>query len=145
VTLFFRALSFSATIALGGLGSSCTRAGNTWLPGSMSGAARDQIMLVREDPPSFGYQRLNSQIIVYPDLGLFVSKRGVPDFLAESGAGERHYFIFYYLKDRKAYACRVRSGGSRAVEFAGPYPITPREYRLLDGFRKDPHHAPTRF
>ncbi len=110
----------------------------------MSAAANDQIMLVRQDPPSFGYQRLVSQTLVYPDMGFFVSRHGIPNFLAETGNRERHYFILYYLQSRKAFACRVRSGRSGAVEFAGPYPITPREYRLLDGFRKDPARASTR-
>ena len=92
-------------------------------------------MLVRNDPPSFGYQRLVSQAHAYPDLGLFVTKHGVPDFLAETGNRERRYFILYYLKQRHAFACRTHSGDSRAVEFAGPYPITDGEYKLLDGFR----------
>lgn len=107
------------------------------MSGAMAGAASNQIMLVRKEPPSFGYQRLSSQAGVYPDLGYFVSEHGVPNFLAETGNRERHYFILYYLEDREAFACRTRSGNRGAVEFAGPYPITDREFRMLDGFRKE--------
>ena len=102
-------------------------------------------MLVRRDPPSFGYYRLSSQAQTYPDIGVFVASRGVPDFLAETGNSDRHYFILYYLKNREAYACRTRSGSTTGVEFAGPYPITAREFKLLDGFRRDPSRKPPGF
>lgn len=112
------------------------------MPGSMAAAARNQIMLVRKDPPSFGFQRLEQQSRVYPDLGFFVAKHGQPDFLAETGERNRRYFILYYLRDREAFACRTRPGGDHLVEFAGPYPITDREFRLLDDFRRDPSKRP---
>lgn len=124
------------------VGTSCTPAGPSWIPGSMAAAARNQIMLVRKDPPSFGYQRLQQQSRVYPDLGVFITKHGQPDFLAETGEGNRQYFILYYLRDREAFACRTRPGAAPSVEFAGPYPITDREFRLLDGFRRDPSKRP---
>ena len=117
---------------------SSTPVGNIKLPGSISAAANDQIMLVRQEPPSLGYLRLGTQSVAYPDLAVFVKKQGLPNFLAETHNRERHYFILYYLSDRQAFACRSRSGSRGAVEFAGPYPITRREFRLLDGFRKDP-------
>ncbi len=102
-------------------------------------------MLVREEPPSFGYQRLASQSGVYPDLGFFVNKRGLPNFIAETGNQNRKYFILYYLSDREAFACRTSVENREAVEFAGPYPITEREFKLLDGFRKDPTRKPGKF
>jgi hypothetical protein len=98
--------------------------------------AQDQIMLVRKDPPSFGFLRLTAQSQIYLDLLFFIQQRGVPDFLAETGDRARHYFILYYLKERNAYACRTRPGHPHAVEFAGPYPVTAAEFRLLDGFRR---------
>lgn len=102
-------------------------------------------MLIREQPPSFGYQRLTSQALVHPDLGVFVTRRGMPDFLAETGNADRRYFILYYLDRRKAYACRTRSENPTAVEFSGPYPITQREFHVLDTFRRDPTHQPEKF
>jgi hypothetical protein len=72
----------------------------------------------------------------YPDIALFVQRQGTPDFLVETGNLDRHYFILYYLGTRKAYACRTRPGHPKAVEFSGPYHITAREYRMLDGFRR---------
>ncbi len=123
---------------------SCARMGNTLIHGSEAAAAKDQIMLVRKDPPSFGYQRLQTQASVFPDLDFFISKKGTPDFLAETGSQGRKYFILYYLGQRKAFVCRNRVEDTKAVEFAGPYPITEREYRLLDGFRKDPTRKPRR-
>lgn len=115
-----------------------------WASG-MSAAAKDQIMLVRKEPPSFGYQRLVMEARVYPDLAVFVAKRGAPDFLAETGTRERHYFILYYLRERHAYACRLRQGIKHTLEFAGPYPVTDGEFRLLDGFRRDPSRQPKIF
>src|SRR6478735_11587646 len=124
-----RKLRILGVAAAGVMAVSCTQVGNSWMLGSMSSAAKDQIMLVRQEPPSFGYQRLSAQAIRYPDLGLFIAKHGVPNFLAETGNREREYYILYYLAERHAYACRTREPGNRAVEFAGPYPITPREFR----------------
>ena len=124
--------------------TSCARVGDTLLYGGEAAAAKDQIMLVRKEPPSFGFQRLETQSVVYPDLRFFVSKHGLPNFLAETGNGDRKYFILYYLKDRKAFACRTRVENRQTVEFAGPYPITEKEYRLLDGFRRDPSKKPAR-
>ena len=137
-----RALRVLGTAVAGLMAAACAQVGDTWLPGGMSAAAKDQIMLVRRDPPSFGFQRLEMESREYPDLGLFVAKYGVPNFLAETGNRERRYFILYYLKPRQAYACRTSLGGGHAVEFAGPYPITEREFRLLDGFRRDPSRQP---
>ena len=108
----------------------------------MSGAARDRMMLVRKEPPSFGFQRLASQSTTYPDLKVFVGQKGLPDFLAETGTQDRHYLILYYLKARQAFACRTQPGSQRTVEFAGPYPITDKEFRLLDGFRRNPSKKP---
>lgn len=97
--------------------------------------ARNQMMLVRQEPPTFGYYRLTSLERNYPDLELFIKKRGTPDFLAETDAASRDYFILYYLKPRHAFACRTRAGNTKAVEVAGPYPITDKEYGILEGFR----------
>jgi hypothetical protein len=122
-------------------GISCVQVGDSWMAGRMAAAAKDQIMLVRAEPPSFGYHRLGYQSEAYPDLAVFVRKHGLPDFLAETGERGRQYFILYYLEERKAFACRTTSA-PRSVEFAGPYPVTDREFRLLDGFRRDPTRKP---
>jgi len=133
----FRCLTYGCGwIAAGLLLGSCAHVGDRWLVGSPGFAANDQIMLVRKSPPSFGYHRLLEQSVLHPDLGTFVKLKGQPDFLAETNTAGRHYFILYYLKGRHAYACRTPSLYSREVEFTGPYPITPREYRLLDGVRQ---------
>lgn len=115
---------------------SCVPFEPSWVPFSAAAQAQDQIMLVRREPPSFGFLRLESRARLYPDLGLFIEQRGVPDFLAETGDRDQHYLIFYYLKPRQAFACRSRAGRPGAVEFAGPYPITRGEYKLLDAFRR---------
>lgn len=124
------------------MASACGVVESPLIPGSSAAAAQDQIMLVRKDPPSFGYFRLATQVQNYPDIGVFVASRGVPDFLAETGKSDRRYFIFYYLKSRQAFACRTNTSSKTSVEFAGPYPITAREYKLLDGFRRDPKKTP---
>lgn len=97
--------------------------------------ARNQMMLVRKEPPTFGYYRLTSLSKIYPDLAFFVHKKGDPDFLAETDNRSRNYFILYYLEPRQAFACRTRPGQRQSIEFAGPYPITDKEYKVLDGFR----------
>ena len=114
---------------------SCGVVESPLIPGSSAAAAKDQIMLVRSEPPSFGYRRLAAQATVHPDLQVFIGQRGLPDFLAETGNSKRQYYILYYLKDREAFACRTRAGDKQAVEFAGPYPITDRESKVLNAFR----------
>lgn len=135
-------LRLLGTVGLGMLAISCAQVGDSWILGSMSAAAKDQIMLVRKEPPSFGFQRLSIHSRTYPDMSAFVSKHGMPNFLAETGNRESPYFILYYLKQRQAFACRTRSGNRASLEFAGPYPITEREFRLLDDFRRDPSRDP---
>lgn len=127
-------IALIACLPLAGCGS----VKSPWVPGSSAAAAQDQIMLVRREPPSFGYLRLSTQVRSYPDIGAFVVAKGVPDFLAETGDSDRRYFILYYLKPKQAFACRTSgASSSQAVEFAGPYPITPREFKLLDDFRNN--------
>jgi hypothetical protein len=121
---------------------SCSQIGNSLIHRSEAAAAKDQIMLVRQEPPSFGYQRLVTQMNQFPDLEFFVDRQGVPNFLAETGSQGRKYFILYYLRERKAFVCRNRVENPTTVEFAGPYPVTEREYKLLDAFRKDPSSKP---
>ena len=133
-----RLLRTLGVVAGGLLACSCAQVGESW----RSAVAKDQMMLVRREPPSFGYHRLATQSHTYPDLAVFVSQRGLPDFLAETGTQDSHYLILYYLKKRQAFACRTRPGTNLAVEFAGPYPITDKEFRLLDGFRRDPGKTP---
>lgn len=116
-----------------------------WRADGMWAAAKNQIMLVRKEPPSFGYQRLEMAVRNYPELGDFLAKRELPNFLAETGNHDRHYFILYYLNERHAFACRPRLGKKGALEFAGPYPVTDGEFRLLDGFRRDPSRRPKIF
>lgn len=121
-----------AALALSG----CGPVADAWEMGRTGAEANDHIMLVRAEPPTLGYRRLVSQSGVYPDLGVFLSQRGKPDFLAETNSSDRHYLILYYLDRREAFSCRTRVPRTREVEFAGPYPITPGEYRTLSGFKR---------
>jgi hypothetical protein len=123
-----------AAVAIGSL--SCSSFEESGLPGSASSMARNQMMFVREQPPTFGHYRLASLARIYPDLGLFVKRKGLPDFLAETTNSNRNYYILYYLDRRQAFACRTRPGQRGTIEVAGPYPVTDKEYKTLDGFRK---------
>lgn len=116
--------------------SACQPVSDAWNAGWTEAAAHDQIMLVRKAPPSLGQRRLQSQSGVYPELGVFLQARGMPDFLAETTTHERHFLILYYLESKRAYACRAKAPSTRQIEFTGPYPITQREYRLLRGFKQ---------
>ncbi len=135
-------LRLAAVLASGLPFVSCAHIGEISLPGSISTSANDQIMLVRKEPPSFGYLRLGTQSVAYPDLAVFVKKHGTPNFLAETHNSERHYFILYYLSERKAFACRSRSGSR------GPGAISGANYNKNtglppnDGFSKDPSPNP---
>jgi hypothetical protein len=114
----------------------CTPIADGMLTRVEARVAHDQMMFVRQDPPTFGYQRLLTGMRDYPDLATFVNQRGLPDFLAETGDRSQRYMILYYLSKRQAFACRTISSRSRAVEFAGPYPITDGEFKTLDGIRQ---------
>lgn len=115
--------------------SGCATFEESGLPGSAASMAHNQMMHVSREPETFGYYRLTTLARTYPDLDYFVRKRGVPDFLAETSNEGRHYFIVYYLEDREAFASRPRIGRRRALEFAGPYPITPKEVVILEKLR----------
>ncbi len=133
VRMNFPVISRLAFIAL--LCGACSHPGNSFYLRRTSGTANDHIMLVRRDPPTFGFKRLASHAIALPDLGVFLRQSGEPDFLAETNKSGNRYLILYYTKSHKAYACRTGGDGSRQVEFSGPYPITAGEARTLQGLR----------
>lgn len=120
----------------------CTTFEESGLPGSASSMARNQIMPVRAEPESFGHYRLTSLMRIYPDLDLFVAKRGVPDFLAETSNSRQHYFILYYLMDRQAFAARTRAPHRKRLEFSGPYPVTDKERKTLEQLRQKQSAGP---
>jgi hypothetical protein len=130
-------LACTAALSVAILTQGCAPVADQMLTRVEANVARDQMMLVRATPPTFGYQRLITNMRDYPDLATFVDQRGLPDFLAETGDRTRRYLILYYLRDREAFACRTISPRSSAVEFAGPYPITDREFKTLDGIRRN--------
>jgi hypothetical protein len=128
----------------GVLTGACRPVADAWMTGWTGAQANDRIMLVRQEPRSLGYQRMVSQSGVYPDLGVFVSHRGMPDFLAESTTNNRHFLILYYLDAKSAYACRARAPSTREIEFAGPYAMTDREYKLLRDLKNEDAGLPQR-
>ena len=115
---------------------SCATFEESGLPGSAASMARNQIMFVKAEPETFGHYRLLSLMRHYPDMGLFVAKRGIPDFLAETSSARQHYYILYYLGPRQAFAARTRAPNRQRLEFAGPYPITDKEKRTLQNLQK---------
>jgi hypothetical protein len=118
-----------------GLGA-CATFEESGLPGSAASMAHNQMMFVRSAPETFGHYRLTSLARAKPDLDEFLRKRGQPDFLAETSNRGRSYYFLYYLRDRQAFSVRPRAGQARSLEFAGPYPVTDREYEILDAIRR---------
>ena len=115
--------------------TACTPLADGMLTRVEARVAQDQLMFVRQQPPTFGYHRLLTSMREFPDLATFVNQRGMPDFIAETGDRSQRFIILYYLAERQAFACRTISSRSRAVEFAGPYPITDREFQTLSAIR----------
>lgn len=111
--------------------SACAPVRRGWDAGWSERAAKDRIMLVREAPQTLGHRRLVYQSAAHPDLGNFLKGKGLPDFIAETSTDDRQYLILYYLDSRRAFACRTRRSPGTVIDFAGPYPITDRETKLL--------------
>lgn len=111
--------------------SSCAPVRRGWDAGWSERAAKDRIMLVRETPETLGHRRLVYQTAAHPDLENFLKGKGLPDFIAETSTDDRQYLILYYLDSRRAFACRTRRSPGTVIDFAGPYPITDRETKLL--------------
>lgn len=110
---------------------SCTTFEESGLPGSASSMAHNQIMVVSSEPATFGHYRLTSLMRIYPDLDLFVAKRGMPDFLAETHNARQHYCFLYYLKERQTYVARTSPIQRGRLEFSGPSPVTDKEKKIL--------------
>lgn len=121
--------------AIAFLGASCAPVANSAFLSSTSAIANDHIMLVRQTPPTFGFQRLSALSVRHPDLGLFTARQGTPDYLAETKMGQDRYLIIYYLGQRRAFACRTVTRSSDQIEFSGPHPITVSEIRTLSKLR----------
>ena len=111
--------------------SSCGSLENSGYLYQTAGAANDHIMLVGENPVTFGYQRLQALSIRHPDLAAFMKQQGYPRYYAETKNAGDNYFILYYPKKREAFACRSMSKSSQKIEFSGPYPITHNELATL--------------
>lgn len=125
-----------AAVAVACLVAGCATFEESGLPGSAASMAHNQLMHVSRERQSFGYYRVTTLSAFYPDLDYFVRKQGMPDFLAETSNDGRNYYILYYVGRRHAFASRPRPGTRKALEFAGPYPITPREVSILETIRK---------
>ena len=113
----------------------CATFEESGLPGSASSMARNQIMLVRQSPPSFGFSRLQAHVRAHPELEGFLKARTLPDFLAETSDESRTYFILYFLTKKEAFAFRTQPEDHSQLEASGPYPITAGEQRTLKDFR----------
>lgn len=96
----------------------------------------NQMMLVRCEPPSYGFLRMQASSRSHPDVSRFVKQKGVPDFFAEAKNTSGRYQLFYYLRSRQAFICRTSLVASTESQFAGPYPITAKEHRLLSDFQR---------
>lgn len=117
--------------------ASCRPVHQGWEAGWTERAAQDRIMLVREAPETLGHRRLVYQSAAHPDLGVFLAKRGLPDFIAETSSDDRQYLILYYLDSRRAFAARTRRMAGTDIEFAGPYSMTERETELLREMKRE--------
>ena len=111
--------------------AACAPVRRGWDAGWSERAAKDRIMLVRQVPETLGHRRLVYQTAAHPDLGNFLKGKGLPDFIAETSSEDRQYLILYYLDSRRAFACRTRRSPGTVIDFAGPYPMTERETKLL--------------
>lgn len=105
-------------------------------------AAQDRIMLVRDDPPTLGHRRIAYQSTAHPDLGLFIQRKGRPDFIAETSADDRQYLVLYYLEKQNAFVCRSWRNQPNMIMFSGPQDITDKEVELLGELRKNASEIP---
>jgi hypothetical protein len=134
---------YAAAAAMPWLAGACATFEESGLPGSASSMARNKIMLVRHEPETFGHYRLVSLSRNYPDLDLFVAKRGTPDFLAEASNRGQRYYILFYLNDRQSYSARTRAPHPNRLEFSGPYPMPEKEYATLMRMKEESAVDPT--
>ncbi|MFK7851459.1 MAG: hypothetical protein AB8D78_10820 [Akkermansiaceae bacterium] len=118
------------------IGPSCTQSGSASFLQRTNAQAKDHIMLVRQEPPTFGFRRLVALSDYYPDLPVFLKSKGLPGFMAETSRGGNRYLILYYTEIREQFAVRSGDGASRQVEFSGPYPITEKEIKALGKLRQ---------
>jgi hypothetical protein len=126
-----RCVLLCSVLLLGG----CAGFEESGLPGSAASMARNQIMLVRKTPPSFGFSRLQAHVRAHPELEGFLRARALPDFLAETSDESRTYFILYFLQKKEAFAFRTEPENKSSLEASGPYPITEGEQQTLEDFR----------
>jgi hypothetical protein len=103
---------------------------------SIAIGGHNQMMLVRQNPPSYGYQRMQVLGEIHQEIQVFLKVKNVPDFFAETFNTGEQYCLFYYLGKRHAYICRITGTGAKKVRFSGPYPVTDKELKLLSDFQR---------
>jgi hypothetical protein len=116
---------------------SCASYRAAWNSGWTEKEANDSIMIVRESPPTLGWKRLRYFSTLHPEFGPYLAQMGTPDCIAESTHARQHYLIAYYLDRRQAFSFRNNTRAvSQPIEVAGPYPITRKEFRLLNDLKQ---------
>jgi hypothetical protein len=109
-----------------------------WGSGWTEKEANDSIMIVDSSPATLGWKRLQYFTTLHPEFGTFLKQFGTPDCIAETTHSRQHYLVAYYLNNRQAYSFRNNTKAiSQPIEVAGPYPMSPKEYRLLRSLQKD--------
>lgn len=118
--------------------SACAPYRAAWCSGWTEKEANDSIMIIDSSPATLGWKRLQYFTTLHPEFGTFLGQFGTPDCIAETTHSRQHYLIAYYLHNRQAYSFRNSTKAmSQPIEIAGPYPMSPKEYRLLRKLQKD--------
>ena len=115
----------------------CTLLGGPSLPGTGDSAARDRILHVTEDPPSFGFKRLTQHAAASAALKEFLEARGHPDFIIEDTGLVSRKLVLYYVKPDQAYLLSIKKGlTAQKFDVSGPEPIGKRTRELFDALTK---------
>ena len=116
---------------LGAIGSALLNScGGNYLQRTTA-ASNDRVMLVEENPVSFGFKRVQALSEQYEDFALLLKQNGYPRYLGEARRGGQRYMTVYYPQYRRAYVCRANISKDSVMEYSGPYTITDNELETL--------------
>ncbi len=89
------------------------------------------IQIVRENPPSLAWKRLQAHADVNAAVKLFLQEKGMPDYLLESHGLLEVRLCCFYEKKNEAWLILAKGYQPAGTRLLGPEPIGEKDRRLF--------------
>lgn len=89
------------------------------------------IQIVRENPPSLAWKRLQAHADINAAVKFFLQEKGMPDYLLENHGLIEIRLCCFYEKKNEAWLILAKGYQSEGTRILGPEPIGEKDRRLF--------------